>query len=200
MRGTLGGRCILKTVGVMYVDGRAKSPPTANLAMGIRSLMIKLYTMGYQKWQPAARARRIQEHLLVAGVSRVIDIRINPSSSDLSPSSNYGPREWHLRTAGTGIVSLLRDPGNGIDVDYSWVAELGNPQKQDKEMLILRAHLQDQNSGWPVHRGLDLLEAFIQGGDVCCLLCACKEYEKCHRQIIANAMAQRINGLVISNL
>lgn len=162
--------------------------------------MTKLYTMGYQKWQPASRATKIKKHLLDAGVSRVIDIRINPCSSDPNPSSNYGPREWHLQIPGSGIVSLLRDPNDNIDIDYAWVAELGNPQKRDEKMLVLRAHLQDQDSGWPVHRGLDLLEAFIQGGDVCCLLCACKEYDKCHREIIADAMAERINGLVISNL
>jgi hypothetical protein len=43
-----------------------------------------------------------------------------------------------------------------------------------------------------VNRGLALLHQFVrEEGKQCCLLCACKNYDACHRKLIVEALSQR---------
>ncbi len=87
-----------------------------------------------------------------------------------------------------GIVAEL----SAFQIDYVWVPELGNPQKNDKAMTILRTQLADTQGRWPIHRGLDLLQRFVDAGSVCCLMCGCEQYHQCHRQLVAEAWAKRL--------
>ena len=47
-------------------------------------------------------------------------------------------------------------------------------------------YLAEPDEPWPVNRGLDLLQRLVRKkGQRCCLLCACRNYEECHRKLIA---------------
>ncbi len=144
-----------------------------------------VWTVGYGAWPTARRAERLVEALSSRGVTRLVDVRLNPCASAVKPGP-YGPKPWTLQTGAAGIASTL----NAAGIAYEWLVELGNPQRHDRSMTILRAHLADVKGDWPVHRGLVRLATLVQtSGDVVALLCACADYHACHRTLIARALA-----------
>lgn len=119
----------------------------------------KLYTVGYGRWATKVRVDRLIASLKKAGVNLLVDIRHSPCSSNLIPASNYGPRAWHLKASDDeDIVSHLQR----ADIDYRWVVELGNPQKNDHAMRVLRAHIEARDERWPVNRGLRQLAELVK--------------------------------------
>jgi hypothetical protein len=146
-----------------------------------------LWTTGYGAWPVPVRAERLVAALLQCGVTRLVDVRLNPSASDVKPG-RYGPKPWTLQPGRSGIVGLLEAAG----IAYEWLVELGNPQRHDPMMAVLRAHLADPEGGWPVHRGLERLAALVERpGAQVALLCACALEQTCHRTVIAQALAAR---------
>jgi hypothetical protein len=130
------------------------------------------------------------EALVGRGVTRLVDVRLNPCASDLKPGW-YGPKPWTLQPGGSGIVGLLESAG----IAYEWLAELGNPQRQDRAMGILREHLADPTRESRVQRGLERLAGLVrQPGAVVAILCACAESQACHRTLIARALTTRSFG------
>ena len=156
--------------------------------------MIELFTIGLSgptssRWERCIRA------LKGAKIEWLMDIRHSPCASDPNPDtrSAYGPRLWNLQMEGQGIVQGLRIFG----IEYLWVVELGNPQKRDPGMCILREHLA-QKDGWPVHRGLSILRRHVLDDKKrCCLLCACTEYASCHRSLIAEGFRKALEPEII---
>jgi hypothetical protein len=132
--------------------------------------------------------------LVSAGVTLLIDTRHSPCASQLEPAHHYGPRDWHLQPGASGIVSALALRG----IDYLWLVELGNPQKTDPSMKVLREHLATDDSRWPVHRGLQILKDTLQRTGPCALLCACADHRICHRTVIAEAAHARFLELAIT--
>jgi uncharacterized protein DUF488 len=156
-----------------------------------------LFTLGYQRWKVSARIAGMVNVLRENGVSCLVDIRHSPCASNPTPGGMYGPSEINLQPEGKGLVSHLA--GNGIE--YRWLVELGNPQKNDPKMKVLREHLSQSNKPWPVQRGLVLLENLIRSTEgYVALLCACKKYDECHRALIAEALLPKISGLTITDL
>ena len=149
-----------------------------------------LYTLGYGRWPAEKRLENMLGALRTAHVDAVVDVRHSPCPSNSNPESNYGPRAWHLLAVGAGLDGHLRQAG----IEYLWLVELGNPQKNDKQMEILREHLAEPERAWPVNRGLLVLKGLVDEGKTCCLLCACKDYEACHRKLIAETLRQRYYG------
>ena len=150
-----------------------------------------IYTLGYGRWPANMRLERLVQALLDGGITTLADIRHSPCPSNLNPQAPYGPRDWNLQYAGQGLDDHLRQVG----IEYLWIVELGNPQKNDREMRILRAHLAEPDEPWPVNRGLDLLQRLVRKkGQRCCVLCACKDYDSCHRKLIAEAFSTRFFG------
>jgi Protein of unknown function, DUF488 len=149
----------------------------------------KLWLVGYGAWPASKRAEGLVRTLLERGVTRLVDVRLSPSASDPQPGRTYGPKPWNLQTGReSGLVGLLGIAG----IDYSWLVELGNPQRRDPAMTILRSHLDDPLGAWPVHRGLDRLAALIrQPDEVVAILCACEDWRTCHRTLVARALADR---------
>src|SRR5262249_20294734 len=130
-----------------------------------------LWTVGYGAWPVATRAGRLVAALGKAGVNLLVDVRHSPCASDPVPGRPYAPRPRNLQAdpAG-GIVGLL----GGAGIAYEWMVELGNPQRQDPAMAVLRAQLDDPAGLWPVHRGLErLAEVVRRPGRTVALLCAC---------------------------
>lgn len=104
-------------------------------------------------------------------MTHLVDVRLNPCSSDPTPGRPYGPKPWNLQAGAAGIVRLLAEAG----IAYTWLVELGNPQRQDRSMAVLRDHLADTSGIWPVHRGLDRLAAMVrEGGRTFALLCTAR--------------------------
>lgn len=133
-----------------------------------------------------------------AGVTMLVDVRHSPCASDPGKAGNYIARPWNLQIEG-GIAAELRAAG----IEYRWLVELGNPQKRDPNMAVLKAHLQSGDPIWPVNRGLTLLHDLV--GDPsrrCAILCACGEYKNCHRRAIAEHLSSRYfdGKLTIINL
>jgi hypothetical protein len=120
-------------------------------------------------------------------VTRLVDVRLNPSSSDIK-AGRYGPKPWTLQAGRSGIGGLLGEAG----IAYEWLVELGNPQRHDPMMALLRAHLADPQGNWPVQRGLARLAELVERPDeIAALLCACALEQTCHRTVIARALAAR---------
>lgn len=149
--------------------------------------MDQLWTVGYGCWPASNRAERLVASLIARGITRLVDIRLNPSSADVN-EGRYGPKPWTLQAGDAGLGGLLAPAG----IAYEWLVELGNPQRRDRSMTILRAHLADPAGEWPVHRGLDRLAALVrQPSAVVALLCACADERTCHRTLIAGALSER---------
>lgn len=149
----------------------------------------ELWLVGYGAWPAPLRALGLVESLQARGITRLLDIRLSPSASDPEPGRTYGPKLWNLQAGReSGLVGLLGSAG----IAYEWLVELGNPQRRDPKMTILRSHLADPEGGWPVHRGLERLEAAIRRpGEVVAILCACDSWETCHRTLVARALSER---------
>lgn len=152
--------------------------------------MTTLFTIGYNAWAVRERMERMGQALVGAGVTTLVDVRHSPCPSDPSGRTMYGPKPWTLQQDG-GIVAELEKLG----LSYAWLPELGNPQKNDREMSILRWHLADKQHAWPVHRGLLQLGHLVKG-QVCCLLCACAAYDRCHRRLLVDAFCNDRNPRV----
>lgn len=152
---------------------------------------MRLWTVGYGAWPAPVRASRMVEALEAEGITRLVDVRINPCSSNLEPGHHYGPRPWNLQAGPSGIRDLLQ----GAGIAYEWLVELGNPQRQDPSMEVLKGHLADPEGGWPVHRGLERLAAIVRRpGEVPAILCACPKASSCHRTVVAHALSERHFG------
>jgi hypothetical protein len=146
-----------------------------------------LWMVGYGGWPTSVRAGRLVAALSGRGTTRLVDVRLNPCASDVKPG-RYGPKPWTLQPGGSGIVGLLGPAG----IAYEWMAELGNPQRHDPAMAVLREHLADPGGGWPVDRGLERLAGLVRRpGEVVALLCACADDRACHRTVIARALSER---------
>lgn len=144
-----------------------------------------VFTVGYGKWPAARRPDKLLAALKGAGVELLVDVRHSPCSPALDPSNTYGPKATNLQTGGAGLVPLLARGG----IDYLWVVELGNPQKNDPDMRVLKEHLAaPPDAGWPVARGLELVKGLVLGGKRVALMCACAKYADCHRKPVLEAL------------
>src|SRR3954471_22583066 len=135
-----------------------KIRPEAILAERGRPVTPELWLVGYGAWPASRRAIGLVEALRGRGVTLLVDVRHSPSSSDPIEGRTYGPKPWNLQEGRAGIAGLLEAGG----IDYEWLVELGNPQRRDPSMAILRSHLADPLGDWPVHRGLTRLAARVR--------------------------------------
>jgi hypothetical protein len=154
--------------------------------------MATLFTIGYNAWPASTRLVGMTAALTEAAVTMLVDIRHSPCPSDPTGRSAYGPKAWTLQKDG-GIVDGLK----AVGIKYTWILELGNPQKNDRDMKILRWQLADKEGAWPVHRGLAQLSELVGEGYTCCLLCACKTYGQCHRSLISETFCELCLGLPV---
>lgn len=152
---------------------------------------VPLFTIGYRSAAPAGRMGWLVRRLREADVGLLVDTRHSPCAANPSPASRYGPQPWNLQSAGAGIEPALSAAGIG----YLWLVELGNPQKNDPAMTVLRAHLAEPGEHRPVHRGLAVLGGLLRAGRRCCLMCACEDAAKCHRTVVGQAAVERFVGL-----
>lgn len=156
---------------------------------------MELLTIGYARWNAENRWSKLVAALRAASVQVVVDVRHSPCSSNLDPSHQYGPRNWNLQAGEAGIGRLLQSAG----IEYLWLVELGNPQKNDPEMRVLREHLGNPSAPWPVHRGLaQLTKLVVEARRRCCLMCTCKDFDTCHRKLVAEAFQKSVAPLTLA--
>ncbi len=152
---------------------------------------MELWTIGYSYWPTSERPGKMIAALKERGVTLLADVRLSPCSANVIEGHQYGPKAWTLQAGNAGIARLARDAG----IAYEWLVELGNPQRQDHEMKVLRHHLAHPEEGWPVHRGLALLADRVRRPDqVVAILCTCAEASTCHRTVVAEALRERHFG------
>ena len=161
--------------------------------------MPTLFTAGYGSWPAANRLSGLIAALREANVTTLVDIRHSPCSSNLIVGHTYGPKDWHLQSQAGGLPHHLEQVG----LAYRWLVELGNPQKNDPQMQILREHLASGLDLWPVNRGLkQLAELLHESAARVCVMCACEDYDHCHRRLVAEVVSYRYfdRGLGIVDL
>jgi uncharacterized protein (DUF488 family) len=142
----------------------------------------RLFTIGYER-------RSLDQLLAVlgdAGIERVVDVRELP----LSRRRGFSKSPLSAALAETGVA-------------YEHTRELGNP-KEIRERFRLgdpaagldayRAHL--YGSAYPAL--VDLAGSLDVGAT--CLLCLEADHERCHRGVIASAVAERLPGLDVVHL
>ena len=144
------------------------------------------FTIGYGKWPTATRGSKLVAALKSARIDVLVDIRHSPCSASLSPKSNYRPTDMSLRPSGDGGIVAV---AGAAECEYQWLVELGNPQKNDPAMTVFKEHLAASSEQcWPAWLGLRMVKGMVLKGERIALMCACKEYEKCHRKPVAEAL------------
>lgn len=134
-----------------------------------------IFTVGYEGRTVRALVRRLHE----AGIARVVDVRSSPRSP--KPGFSKGPLSRAIAAAG---------------IEYQHAGEVGNPfhaeAAQDLEGVLARyrAHL----AAHP--EALAALVAAAEGARTA-LLCAEADPRRCHRSVLAEAVAERTGWPVV---
>jgi|SRR5450830_280166 len=142
----------------------------------------RVFTIGYEGRTPDDLIERLRS----ADVQRVVDVRELPLSR----------RRGFSKTA---LAAALERAG----IRYEHVRALGNP-KPNRERYkagdveggarVYRAHL--HNGSYPALAELaDSVEA-----ERICLLCVEESHERCHRAVIAGAIAERLPRVAVVHL
>lgn len=123
-----------------------------------------LYTLGYA----AAGSVDVLEEVMTASEVLVVDIRLRPRSRWWPVWNKKQLREhWESR--------------------YTHEKQLGNVNYQEKTLPVQLAgpHVEDAIAGLAV--------LLVQGYSVV-LLCACKEYDECHRKVVAEMIVAEMGA------
>lgn len=142
----------------------------------------RLFTIGYERQTPEALIQRLRE----IGIERVVDVRELPLS----------------RRRGFSKTSLAAVLG-GAGIGYEHVRALGNPKATRDRYKRgdvtggareYRAHLHNGSYGALIALADSL------AGKKTCLLCVEESHEHCHRDVIAEAVAERLPSVSIVHL
>ncbi|HZT16018.1 MAG TPA: DUF488 domain-containing protein [Gaiellaceae bacterium] len=142
----------------------------------------RLFTIGYEGRTPTTLIERLQE----AGVERVVDVRELPLSRRRGFSKS--PLGAALERAG---------------IRYKHIRALGNPKPTRDRYKSgdveggareYRAHL--HNGSYPAL--VELADSLAS--ERTCLLCVEEAHERCHRAVIAGAIAERLPRVAIVHL
>ena len=165
-----------------------------------------LYTIGYEAWPVQQRFDRIMQVLQQHEVALLVDIRsapwaLPPEESEMQERcvlagmtylwmvelGNPQPEDPNLTVLEAHLAA--GDPVPSAYQDLLWSDEVGLLVPGISADAVLHDLLAAE---WPVNRGLLLLRQLVLAqGDPCCLLCACPEYGRCHRRLIAETLRDR---------
>lgn len=130
----------------------------------------EFYTLGFG-------GRKKKEFLgLLAenGVEAVADVRKFPERSSMGIYKRANSED-------RGIQKLL----SGAGIEYHWFEGLGNPEPDDKTFKRFEREVKREFK----ERTADLLK--LMRGKTVCLLCAEKNHEECHRNLIAEFLERK---------
>jgi uncharacterized protein (DUF488 family) len=143
----------------------------------------RLWTIGYERLLPEA----LVAELRAAGVRRVIDVRFRPQSRRPGMSK-------------TRLGALLAEHG----IAYEHCRALGTPP--DLRFLFRAGRLAEATAGYRRHLEataadeLDALAAELPAAPATALLCLEADPERCHRRLVAEALARRSAELAVIDL
>lgn len=148
--------------------------------------MRELFTIGYTK----KRLREFVTRIKTAGVDCVVDIRLNNTSQ----LAGFAKRE---------DLGFLLEEGFGIRyvhmLSLAPTEEILSRYKSGKDFKAYASSYAELMEG----RGMvtSFLKSAEDGGwERPCLLCAEDESDKCHRRLLAEAIAERSSGLEVRHL
>ncbi len=144
---------------------------------------MNLFTIGYE----GRSTDEFADSVAAVGVTTLVDVRDLPFSRKRGFSKN-------------ALAALLGDSG----VEYVHERRLGNPKP-------LRDYVKSGGDwGWfadtfrerlaMADDALDSVLARIERGEVVCLLCFEADAARCHRSLVAEALAERADGLAVKHL
>lgn len=138
---------------------------------------MNLYTIGYQGHTPTSLVAALQEH----GVLRLVDVRDTPWSP--APQWQQAALRHHAKTTGVAYLHVPQ-AGNPREIRdrAKTLLAAGRPRAEAVEWALAqyRLHLRD-TSGLVVR-----IAAQLQDGD--CLLCACRDADRCHRSVLVKEL------------
>ena len=124
-----------------------------------------IYTIGY-----GGRGREeFVEALKKHGIELIADVRMTPNRASMGM---YVKAKTPLK----GIERMLGEAG----IEYVWMEELGNPDREDPEMTLYRTVI------WQELPQRTQRLAELAKTKAACLLCAEKDVCRCHRGIIGD--------------
>ena len=133
------------------------------------SMELVLYTIGYGGRTPTEFIELLTKH----GIRTLVDVRLRPERA----SMGYYVK---AKSPEKGIERILRNAG----IRYLWLRELGNPFMADDDWHEkYREHL--RLAGDSILSGLDQVERPFA------LMCAEKKVTACHREAIAEMLAEK---------
>jgi uncharacterized protein (DUF488 family) len=142
-----------------------------------------LFTIGYE----GRDVGELCSWVAAAGVTTLVDVRDLPLSRKRGFSKTA--LAAHLADSGVGYVHERRlgNPKPLRDYvksggDWDWFAD------------TFRERLKSADEA------LDSVMAIIERGEVVCLLCFEADASRCHRSLVAEALAERADGLAIRHL
>jgi uncharacterized protein (DUF488 family) len=144
---------------------------------------MNLFTIGYE----GRSADELPSSVADSGVTTVVDVR------DLPLSRKRGFSK-------TALASLLA----GAGVDYRHERRLGNPKplrdyvKTGGDWSWFASAFRERLGS--AGEALELVLSLTRRGEVVCLLCYEADASRCHRSLVAEALAERDHGLVVRHL
>lgn len=141
-----------------------------------------LYTIGYEGRTVPTLIKALSE----AGVERLIDVRMRPSSRQ----RGFSLMQLYERLRRAGIqYEHVRELGNPPEIRALWYAgEIGEGRRR------YRAHLKNGSSDHVAYLvGLAKLSPTA-------ILCRERDHDECHRSVVAEVAAERDEGIGIIHL
>ena len=145
--------------------------------------MPTLYTIGYEKLLPEQLAAELE----VAGVKRVLDVRIRPQSRRPGMSKT---RLGDLLAQHAIAYEARQDLGTPHDI-----RDLFRAGRLEQARPAYRAHLEGQRA-----REVDALAEELETAPPTALLCLEEDPRHCHRDVIAQALRERLPDLRVIDL
>jgi uncharacterized protein (DUF488 family) len=144
---------------------------------------INLYTIGFTQ----KTAKKFFETLLNAGVTRIIDTRLN-NVSQLAGFTKRSDLEYFLEKIGGIKYTHILDMAPTKEILDAYKKNNGDWEIYEKEFLKLMREREVEKKISP-----DILEGS-------CLLCSEAKPHNCHRRLVAEYLSEKLGNINISHL
>jgi uncharacterized protein (DUF488 family) len=144
---------------------------------------INLYTIGFTQ----KTAKKFFETLLNAGVTRIIDTRLN-NVSQLAGFTKRSDLEYFLEKIGGIKYTHILDMAPTKEILDAYKKNNGDWEIYEKEFLKLMRERELDKKISP-----DILEGS-------CLLCSEAKPHNCHRRLVAEYLSEKLGNINISHL